>query len=260
MPSPFPGMDPFIEMEEWSDFHGAMIFAFRAQLAPKLRPKYVVRAETRVYLERSYQEAQQFQPDVRIAKSGRKTRHSETGSPRAAVAELELFDIPMPEEFQEHYLVIRDRDRREVVTVIEVLSPANKRTGSDGHREYNAKRDELLCRHVHLVEVDLLRGGTRPASIQSLSPATDYCVFIHRVELRPKAQVLQWTMRDALPEVRIPLSHGDPDVFLDMQAAFAEAFEGGEYDVTIDYGARLQPPLRKGDLLFLKQLLAKQRE
>jgi len=261
MSSPFPGMDPFIEMEEWSDFHGAMIFAFRAQLAPQLRPRYVVRAETRVYLERSFPEGQQFQPDVRIVKSGEARRGSErvTSSSQAAVLEPELFDIPLPEEHREHFLVIRDRDRREVVTVIEVLSPANKRRGGDGYREYCAKREELLCRHVHLIELDLLRGGSRPATIQPLSGATDYCAFIHRLELRPKAQVLQWTVRDRLPELRIPLAEGDADVKLVLQKAFEVAYEGGEYDVTIDYHSKPKPPLRKGDATWIKQLLAAHR-
>ena len=258
MPSPFPGMDPFIEMEEWSDFHGAMIFAFRGQLAPQLRPRYIVRAETRVYLERTLAEPQHFQPDVRIVKSSKAGSRSVAAShSTAAVLEPELFDIPMPEELREHYLVIRDRDRREVVTVIELLSPANKRTGSDGFREYYAKRDELLTRHVHLVELDFLRGGTRPASIQPLSASTDYCAFTHRLELRPKAQVLQWTVRDPLPVLRIPLAHGDADVELDLQAAFTAAYEGGEYDITIDYSARLKPPLRKSDAQWLRQLLAR---
>lgn len=257
MPSPFPGMDPFIEMEEWSDFHGAMIFAFRGQLAPQLRPKYVVRAETRVYLERSFLEPQSFQPDVRIIRSAKNGKRASTAARgQAAVLEPELFDIPMPEELREHFLIIRDRDRREVVTVIEVLSPANKRRGSEGFREYYAKRDELLTKHVHLIELDLLRGGIRPASVQPLAPTTDYCAFTHRVELRPKAQVLQWTVRESLPLLPIPLGHGDSDAVLNLQEAFASAYEGGEYDVTIDYAAKLVPPLRKTDGPWLKQLLA----
>jgi hypothetical protein len=251
-------MDPFIEMEEWPDFHGAMIFALRGQLAPQLRPRYVVRAETRVYLERAFQEPETFQPDVRIVKSAKGGgRTGESHRSQSALLEPALFDIPVPEEFREHYLVIRDRDQREVVTVIEVLSPGNKKPGSMGFREYYAKRDELLSQHVHLMEVDLLRGGRRPASIQPLASSTDYCAFTHRLELRPKAQVLQWTVRDPLPVVAVPLAHGDRDVEMNLQAAFEEAFEGGEYDVTIDYSARLKPPVRKGDAQWLRQLLAR---
>jgi hypothetical protein len=258
MPSPFPGMDPFLELEEWSDFHGAMIFAFRGQLAPQLRPRYIVRAETRVYLERPFEQAKEFQPDLRIVKSSKGVKRATEGSrSSSAVLEPELFDIPVPEEYREHYLVIRDRHQREVITVIEVLSPANKRPGSAGFRKYYAKRDELLTQPVHLMEIDLLRGGRRPATVQPLAASTDYCTFTHRLELRPKAQVVQWTIRDPLPAVPVPLAKGDADVQLDLQAAFRVAYEGGEYDVTIDYAARLKPPLRKSDAAWLRQLLAR---
>jgi len=261
MPSPFPGMDPFIEMEEWSDFHGAMIFACRSLLAPQLRPRYVVRAEARVYLERACQESRPLQPDVSIAEARRESRSPKARRTAAqtTVLEPELFDIPVPEEQREHFLVIRDRARREVVTVIEFLSPANKRPGGDGYREYYAKRAELLSRHVHLVEIDLLRAGRRLTSVQSLSPATDYCAFIHRHEIRPKAQVLQWTIRDRLPAIQVPLATGEADVRLDLQAAFETAYEGGEYDVTIDYGARLKPLLARSDAAWLKERLKRRR-
>jgi hypothetical protein len=250
-------MDPYLEMDDWSDFHGALIFVFRAQLAPQLRPRYVVRAETRVYLERSWGEPAQMQPDVSIIKAAHRGRRGERrGATQAAVIEPELFDIPMPAEHREHYLVIRDCQGRNVVTVIELLSPANKRPGSNGYREYYAKREELLCRPVNLVEIDLLCAGRRPASIQPLASETDYCAFIHRVKLRPKAEVLQWTIRDRLPVVRIPLSNGDPDAEIDLQQAFETAYEGGEYDVTIDYHSRLKPPARRSDAGWIKQRVA----
>ena len=51
MPSPFPGMDPFIERQVWQDFHGSIIFGIRDALVPRLRPKYILRSEERIYLE-----------------------------------------------------------------------------------------------------------------------------------------------------------------------------------------------------------------
>ena len=68
----------------------------------------------------------------------------------------------MPEEHREHYLVLRDRGKNELVTVIEVLSPTNKLPGSDGNKEYTQKRERLLNSHVNFIEIDLLRGGQRP--------------------------------------------------------------------------------------------------
>ena len=43
MLSPFPGMDPFIENQEWEDFHLEFLAAIRASLSRRVRPRYVVR-------------------------------------------------------------------------------------------------------------------------------------------------------------------------------------------------------------------------
>lgn len=51
MPSPFPGMDPFLESQEWEDFHTRLITAFSDRLSPKIEPDYLVRVERRVYVE-----------------------------------------------------------------------------------------------------------------------------------------------------------------------------------------------------------------
>jgi len=66
MPSPFPGMDPFIEMQEWSDFHATYMTVIREMLTPQVRPRYVVRVERRVYLEQAFGEPEQMIPDVAI--------------------------------------------------------------------------------------------------------------------------------------------------------------------------------------------------
>ena len=48
MPSPFPGMDPFVEHPSlWPDVHNALIATIRADLAPLLRPRYVARRRSR---------------------------------------------------------------------------------------------------------------------------------------------------------------------------------------------------------------------
>jgi hypothetical protein len=43
MPSPFPGMDPYLEAPEfWSEVHSRLIVGTADALAPMLRPKYRV--------------------------------------------------------------------------------------------------------------------------------------------------------------------------------------------------------------------------
>lgn len=253
-------MDPYIEKEDWSDFHGALIFAMRSHLAPQLSGNYMVRAEQRIYLEHAVEEKRRFQPDLRITKRHNPQRLSKAAV-SAAVAELEpeLLDVPIPVEQKEYYLVIRDKENREVVTTLEVLSPSNKAPGSDGYREYYEKREELLCSRVHLVEIDLLRGGQRPSTIQPLKTTTDYCALVHRINLRPKAEVYQWTLRDHLPKIKIPLEGKDPDALLNLDEVFATAFDGGDYQTTLDYERHLKPSLRRSDVAWAKDIVAQSR-
>jgi uncharacterized protein DUF4058 len=255
MPSPFPGMDPFIESQAWSDFHGAAIFAMRAVMAPELGPNYFVRGEDRVYLERPLFEPIERIPDIHIA-VGKKRLLRKSGGMATIDAEADLFDIPVSEEHHEHYLVIRDKKDRRVVTVVELLSPANKKPGSRGMEEYYEKRDEVLRSRANLVEIDLLRGGKRPATIQPLAEATDYCVLVHRAQMRPKAKVYQWGLRDPLPTIRIPLAGNDPDYELDLSTLFATVYDTGSYQYSLDYSDKLSPPLRKADVPWVRQITA----
>jgi hypothetical protein len=162
MPSPFPGMDPFIEGQRWEDFHHGIISALREALVPGVRPRYVVRVEKRVYLEHTLEQQAEFvRSDVLVLEHEQRQVPSAGGGRTAtalADAPIEI-TLPMPEEHREAFLTIRTRDTMDVVTLIEVLSPTNKRSGSDGRREYLEKREAVLLSSTHLVELDLLRGG-----------------------------------------------------------------------------------------------------
>lgn len=46
MPSPFPGMDSYLEGSEWSSLHVELSSEIARQLAGKLRPNYIVCANT----------------------------------------------------------------------------------------------------------------------------------------------------------------------------------------------------------------------
>jgi hypothetical protein len=256
MPSPFPGMDPYIEMEEWQEFHVAMITEIWRQLSPLVMPKYFARVERRVFLERHFDDPTQFQPDVQISRrhKARKAVHTASGSV-ATIEPLE-FVVPMPEEHREPYVILKNRRSREIVTVIELLSPTNKAAGSVGHREYSDKREQLLQSHVNLVEIDLLRKGIRPSTARPLPAWTDYCAFVHRQVKRPRAEVYPWTIRDPLPTIPVPLANGDPDVPLDLERAFHTVYDLAGYQLEIEYRAPPTPPLRKNDQSWLKQVLS----
>src|SRR5207248_2981732 len=147
MPSPFPGMDPFIEDQEWEDFHARLIPTLSEVLAPQVRPRYLVRVERRVYLEHPREGGPAFvRPDLLVVQpvAGRAAATQARGRRAGTTLEPVTLTVPMPEEQREVYLTIRARGTMEIVTVIEALSPANKRSGSDGRREYINKREEVL--------------------------------------------------------------------------------------------------------------------
>jgi hypothetical protein len=257
MPSPFPGMDPFIEMSEWTEFHVQMIVEFQRLLSPQVRPKYVARTERRVYLEHLVESQTTFQPDVQIFKSD-PPRSQSMSSAGSVVVEIEpkIYAVPLPREERETYLEIRTADSNQVVTVIELLSPTNKRRGSDGFRAYYDKREELLQAGVNLVEIDLLRLGVRPITVEPLAAETDYCALVHRANRRGQAEVYEWTIRNSLPGVRVPLANGDPDVLLPLQRAFVTVYDFNAYELTLRYRDTTLPDIKPGDAEFISQRVA----
>ena len=257
MPSPFPGMDPFIEGQVWEDFHPTFITAMREALTVQLRPRYVVRVEVRVYLEYTMDEPPpQMRPDVAVLDA--LGRYGPPGS-QGGVAVMSAIEplvmtLPMPEERREAFLLITKRHDAEVVTAIELLSPTNKRSGSDGRREYLTKRETVLRSAAHLVELDLLRGGERLPTIEPL-PAADYYAFVCRRQERPRVRVYPWTLRHRLPTIPIPLADDDPDVPLDLQAVFSTVYDRAGYDYGLDYRRAVAPPLAEAELGWAQAVL-----
>lgn len=260
MPSPFPGMDPFLESQEWEDFHAKLNVVVSDTLSLRLAPRYVVRVERRVYVEHHRDDpASVRRTDFALLWTG------DTGGGTAvaggAATRVEPFEceLPMPEERREAYLIIRLRETMEVVTVLETPSPSNKRPGSDGRREFLEKRQAVLQSQAHLVEFDLLRGGLRLPTATPV-PQADYYAVVSRRERRPRAGVYAWTVRDPLPTISVPLKMGDPDVPLDLQAAFTTVYDRARYDLSLDYDAELQPPLTDENAEWVRGRLSSTRQ
>ena len=249
MPSPFPGLDPFLEHQVWSDFHSDFIVALRAELMPRIRPRYVARVEERVYVIQEPEETVGLiRPDVSVWESGSEEPGSGgfDASAAATLVEPVTIPLPMPERVHETFLEIRTLDSREVVTVIELLSPSNKRAGSDGRREYLTKRDAVLSSSANLIELDLLRAGRRLPMAKRLPPAPFY-VIESRTEKRPLAEVWPIPLRQPLPGIPIPLAGTDPDVRVDLQSLFASVYERAGYDYSIDYSRLAELRLSSSD-------------
>ena len=253
MPSPFPGVDPFLESQKWEDFHPSFSGVLREMLVPKVRPQYMVDVERYVYVMREDEEVVWIvAPDAVVADGGHGWRESVTAAGTATLQPVK-HRIPLPRRRQA-YLIIRTRRNEAVVTVIELLSPWNK-TREAGVAEYLAKRANVLPSTANLVELDLLRDGQRLPTVEPLQEG-DFYAFISRPRVRPEVDVYGWTLRDPLPTIPIPLSEGDSEVPLDLQIAFTTTYDRAGYDYSVDYTEDIQPPLSTQDAEWVQTRLA----
>lgn len=252
MPSPFPGMNPYLEQPDtWEDFHQNLITEAQHALGGQVGPNYLVKIETRLSIHELDDEERRFvgRADVSVTEHPGATGLATTSSPTVA-APMELV-LPSAEIRRESFLEIRDRRDRRVVTVLELLSPANKTRGAD-HDAYVGKRRALLASHTHLVEIDLRRGGVRPDPPEL--PSCDYYVLVSRYEDRPRVGVWPLSVRDRLPLIPIPLTEPDPDVTLDLQALLHRVYDAADYGKYI-YGEAPQPPLTPADAEWARQFV-----
>jgi len=197
-----------------------------------------------------------YQPDVTI--------HSTDlgGEPRGpTVAVLERPEVkpmhvvvPVAEEFEETFLVIEELPGRKLVTVVEVLSPTNKRT-AEGRKDYLRKRDDLIRSRVSLVEIDLMRGGT-PMPLQAPAPLSDYRILICRAGRAKSADLYMFPWTTPIPLVPIPLLPGDAEPNLDLNAVLHALVDRARYDLVIDYRQPPQPPLRPEDSSAAAEIIA----
>jgi Protein of unknown function (DUF4058) len=239
MPSPFPGMNPYLEAI-WHDFHERFLPAAAAHLVPQVRPRYIVLIDENVYLHDIPQEERRLigRPDLSVVRGGGATTLAAVASVMEAPA---LVLLPEQDVESLSYLNVLDRESREVVTVVELLSPTNKRPGE--HRaQYLAKRSAVRQSDAHLVEIDLLRGG-QPMPAEG-RPECTYSVLVSRADRRPQADFWPFGLRDPLPIVPVPLRPGDANARLDLRAILDRIYDESAYEDFIDM-RRLIPAIVK---------------
>ncbi len=234
MPSPFPGMDPYLEGELWQEFHETLAGAIRAQLMPRLTPKYVALLAKRYTLDR---------PALGMFGAPPETPSTAPMQGQGGIA-APAVELPSFLEAPQLSVEIRDVAERRLVTVIEILSPANKY--GDGAREYLDRRTDLLRTETHLLELDLLRQGARIPLVGE-PPAAHYYVYLSRWQRRPFTQVWPVGLREQLPVVPVPLLPPDPDVPLDLQAAVAACFDLVGYERLLPYAESPPSPELSND-------------
>lgn len=242
MPSPFPGMDPYLEVRgRWPNVHASLISSIREDLREVIRPKYVAHIQERIQLTNIQQG---YYPDVLLLKQP-PTPFS-TSATRVA-DEPQTFAL-IDESYHVPYIEIISVESGEVVTVIELLSPANK--SGKGRVDYIEKQEELLETNVNLVEIDLLGYGRNTVLARRISTIKPdnwrYIISISRANQRRKLQCYAMSIEQRLPRCLIPLREPDPDVVLDLPSAFNKAYTVGDYDILIDYSVR--PPILLSDV------------
>ena len=258
MPSPFPGMEPYLESRTlWPDVHNAFIVYLRAVINRQLPPGFSARVEERLVVEEG---VQHFKADVSIGQS-----RPPSGGETLAEVPSKFMDwiedgVPVRQLFIEIHS--HDTPERRVLTIIELLSHSNKSAGR-GREEYLAKQKTLLESEVNLLELDLLRAGGHTlaasrSSIQARYGAFHYAASLHRGGYGRRFQAVGWTLQDRLPTVLVPLNETHPDLEIDLQPVFERTYDECGFARMVDYSAPPEPALPKALVIWTKALLQSQ--
>jgi hypothetical protein len=231
MPSPFPGMNPYLEHPElFPGLHHLLISEIARFLSPQLRPKYRVAVEVRMY-----------------------ETIDENSFVTVPTPEPVKVKVPMPVSIKEGYLEVREVGTEELVTTIEILSPTNKRQGK-GRRIYEKKREQVLASFTKLLEIDLLRKGDfMPMTGENIQ--SHYRILVCRGNRHPIADLYAFNLQDIIPAFPLPLRSGDSEPVIDLQALLNEIYDASGYDLAVDYSQEAVPALSEADADWADALL-----
>ena len=253
MPSPFPGMDPYLEHPaRWSGVHARLVAVIGELLTQQAAPRFFVDSEDAVYVLGLDDPGRPLiRPDLAVIEADRGTAPARQ---RGRIATPTLLDLRASLELRIPYLTIIDTADRQVVSIIEVLSPINKASGSAGQREFVRKREQVFNSSTHWLEIDLLRAGSRPPAIP---PRGDYDAALHRGGAADRLEAWFVSLREPLPTIAVPLRPPFEDLILDLQQAVETLYDRYRYDTAIEYdGPPPSPPLPDADARWLRERIA----
>jgi hypothetical protein len=268
MPSPFPGMDPYLEKPSvFAGFHDQFIAYLVAAIQPLLPAPYFAKSGQRVWVELADRIRE---PDVSVATPAtwrdEAARRGGTAVAEQVASEPIVVTVErvLSGEFKETFVDVftaADGDHR-LVTSIELLSPSNKNPGEQAGALYREKQQEFLSANVNLVEIDLLRAGDHATLVPRREmlkhcKSCDYHVCIHRFEARREFLVYPIQLPQKLPIISVPLLPGAPAIPVDLQAVMNRCYDDGPYQREVNYADSPPPPaLTPERLAWVKSLLA----
>jgi hypothetical protein len=195
---------------------------------------------------------------AQVAVAERRPRTEQTASLRIAVSD---------EPIQHHFVEIRDASRgHALITLIEIVSPSNKRRGED-RNSYRAKQREVLDSDANLIEIELLGVGdpvaASPPVIAALGAGQRrgrYLVAVSRAWERmpaPDFELFPFGLHDPLPCISIPLRQAQNEVLLDLQHVFDRSYDTGPYELgAVDYSEPPPVPLTDDERAWVRERVA----
>jgi hypothetical protein len=255
MPSPFPGMDPYLEVY-WGDIHTRLMANASRQINAELPDDMQARIEEGLRVTESGIREGTIYPDVFVVETpdgNRPERRSMGAVPVAEPCVLMLEEAPMPR----HIEIIDLRSDGRVITVIEVLSRANK-IGLTGIRAYRKKQRACLDAGVNLVEIDLLREGDFVLAVPEepipIAYRTPYRICVRRAVDLQRIELYRAPLRERLPNIPIPLRPSDEDIILQLQPLIDECYRDGKYE-RLNYTQAPRPALSIDDTAWAEEQL-----
>lgn len=242
----FPGMNPYLENPAlWAEVHFGLIGVLARSLNALITPKYRAAVEKRVYSDALLVGI----PDVSVVQRRGELVPAKTST--ETLSEPIRVTVPQTEEVQERYLEIREVGTGRVVTVLEVLSPKNKRIG-EGKTKYDAKRQSVLSSTANLVEIDLLRTGEPTLVMGGVS--SDYRILVSQAAQRPAAELYPFNLRDEIPRFLLPLQQQDEEPILDLNQMLDQVYEDAALGLAIDYTQQPTPPVSEDNFAWIQAL------
>lgn len=266
MPSPFPGMDPFLEHpDHFPNLHNRLIVYLEDSLQQVLPEPYFAKSGRRVWIESG---ARNVEPDVNVHEHPHPRVGLQTGGRSvASLAETHPIIVTVPQEpddpFRESYLEVYERAAagKQLVTSIEVLSRANKSGSSKGRKLFQKKQRQMTEEGVNLVEIDLLRWGKHTTAVPqpllaARCPQFDCHICIHQADQPREFFLYPFLLQDSIPDIAIPLRAGAKLPLIDLQAIFSRCYDAGSFPYEIDYqNDPIEPPLSPAQRAFTIELL-----